>query len=121
MNFLVFFFVKYFQPLQSRRFDLLLLESLVEISPLGVGLFSLDSVGFICVILSDVLPEDQVKLFKGSGFTDSSNPQEKDGEVRILEFDLALGVVLNKFFHVHKAELVDRILFGSHRVHKFPR
>lgn len=47
------------------------------------------------VVLGHVLTQDEVKLQEGWGLADPAYPEQEDGEMRVGDLDLALGIILN--------------------------
>lgn len=68
------FLVEYLQNLQLIFIDLLVFEGFLEISPIFVGLLPLGVTFLFCVVLCDVLSEDDEEFFEGSGFADPADP-----------------------------------------------
>ncbi len=113
-------FVENLQNLKLALINLFVFKTFLEVSPVFVSLLSLTEVFFFSVVFGNILSQNHEKLFEGWRFADSAYPQQKDGEVGVLKVDFSLGIVLDKFFDVHKAELVHHLLLWSHRVSELP-
>jgi hypothetical protein len=109
------------QLLQCIHVDLLLLEGFVEVTPGFVQLLPLGLAGLLCVKFSKVLSENEVELLESGRLADAAEPEQEDGEVRMADIYLPLGIVQDQFLDVHETELVGYFFLGSHGIAQLPK
>lgn len=75
---------------------------------------------FYGIVFSKVVSENEIKLTESWRFANPSNPQKKDGEMRVGDLYFTLGIVLDQFLYIHKTELIHYFLLRSHWITQLP-